>query len=59
MTPKFTCAPFMLTLTVVRIFPFVNGILKTSLSLPIFFLQQYILAHHIHLLTCPLYSHYN
>ena len=32
MTPKFNCAPFMLTLTVVRILPFVNGILKTSLS---------------------------
>ena len=37
MTPKFNCAPFMLTLTVVRILLFVNGILKTSLSLYIFF----------------------
>ena len=41
MTPKLTCAPFMLTLTVVRIFPFVNGILKTSLSLLNFFFPTY------------------
>ncbi len=43
MTPKFTCAPFMLTLTVVRILPFVNGILKTSLSL-----YTYIFFPNIH-----------
>ena len=57
MTPFFICAPFMLTLTVVRILPFVNGILKIS-PLSYFF---YIFSYILYTVTnfSPIIIHYN